>query len=74
MNIKQQVLSLVISVTPLVCSGVFATPLVAETQSPKLPVSTQIVAQQSASSNSSKVNIEFKFLKITVSTTAKLFG
>jgi uncharacterized protein (DUF2147 family) len=53
MNIKQQSFSLAISVTSLLYSNVFATALVAKAEAPKLPVSTQIIAQQSASSNPS---------------------
>jgi uncharacterized protein (DUF2147 family) len=53
MNIKQQSFALAISVTSLLYSNVFATALVAKAEAPKLPVSTQIIAQQSASSNSS---------------------
>jgi uncharacterized protein (DUF2147 family) len=50
MNIKPQALSLVILVTALFSSNVFAAAIA---DAPKLSVSTQIVAQQSASSISS---------------------
>ncbi|MEC4818208.1 MAG: DUF2147 domain-containing protein [Scytonema sp. PMC 1069.18] len=53
MNTKKQALYLAISVTSLLYSNVFATPLVANAETPKLPVSTQLIAQQSVSSNSS---------------------
>ncbi len=53
MNIKQQSFSLAISVTSLLYSNVFATALVANAEVAKPPISTQIIAQQSASSNSS---------------------
>jgi uncharacterized protein (DUF2147 family) len=52
MNIKAQALSLTISVTSLLYSNVFATPLVAEAEAPKFIALTQIIAQQSASPNS----------------------
>lgn len=54
MNIKQQALSLVISVapliTPLIYSNVFAASLVTQAEAPTIFISTQIIAQQSASS------------------------
>jgi uncharacterized protein (DUF2147 family) len=51
MNIKPQALSLAVSVISLLYSNILATPSVAKAEAPKLPVSTQIIAQQSASSN-----------------------
>jgi uncharacterized protein (DUF2147 family) len=50
-NMKPQALSLTILVTSLLYSNVFATPLLADAETPKLSVSTQIIAQQLASSN-----------------------
>jgi uncharacterized protein (DUF2147 family) len=50
MNIKQQGLSLMISVTSLLYSNVFATASVDKAEAPKLRASTQIIAQQSNSS------------------------
>ncbi|NJO61147.1 MAG: DUF2147 domain-containing protein [Richelia sp. RM2_1_2] len=52
MNTKKQALSLAISVTSLLYSNVFASPLVAHAETAKLSVSTQFIAQ-SVSSNSS---------------------
>lgn len=54
MNVKQQALSLAILITPLITpltySNVSAAPLFAEIEVPTISISTQIIAQQSASS------------------------